>query len=194
MSEAHRGSAASLIWPHAAYLPGYLAALERGWTPSNMNGAVVAREEQERIRADAAGFVASLVDRNPAGRTVALPDGSRVARLPGYRKWIWDGEFCGSIGLRWQHGTSALPDYCLGHIGYGVVPWKRRRGYATQALRQILQDARAEGLALVEITTQPDNLASQRVITANGGVLVERFVTIAALGGLEELRYRIDLA
>src|SRR2546430_6881442 len=35
-----------------------------------------------------------------------LPDGSVVPRLPGYRKWIWDGEFCGVIGFRWQPGRS----------------------------------------------------------------------------------------
>ena len=61
---------------------------------------------------------------------------------------MWDGEFCGSIGFRWQPGTSALPPYCLGHIGYSVVPWKQRRGYATKALALLLPDARKEGLDL----------------------------------------------
>jgi predicted acetyltransferase len=41
---------------------------------------------------------------------------------------MWDGEFCGSIGLRWLPGTEELPPHCLGHIGYAVVPWKRRLG------------------------------------------------------------------
>ena len=61
-------------------------------------------------------------------------DGTTVPRLPGYLKWMWDGEFCGVIGFRWQPGTEALPPTCLGHIGYAVVPWKRGRGYATAAL------------------------------------------------------------
>ena len=68
-----------------------------------------------------------------------------------------------------------MPSHVLGHIGYSVVPWKRRRGYATRALGLILSDAHAEGLEYVEITTDLDNIASQRVIEANGGLLVERF-------------------
>jgi predicted acetyltransferase len=49
----------------------------------------------------------------------------------------------------------------------------------------------AEGLRDVEISTQPHNIASQRVITANGGVLVEEFVTPPTLGSRQELRYRV---
>jgi predicted acetyltransferase len=72
-----------------------------------------------------------------------------------------------------------------------VVPWKQRRGYATRALHDLLPDAWAEGLRYVEITTDPDNIASQRVIEANGGVLVEEFVKPLALGGKLGLRYRV---
>ena len=104
---------------------------------------------------------------------------------------MWDGEFSGSIGFRWQQGTEALPPTCLGHIGYSVVPWKRGRGYARRALAELLQDVESRGLRYVDITTAPDNFPSQRVIEANGGVLVEEFVTPAALGGVRELRYRI---
>jgi predicted acetyltransferase len=107
---------------------------------------------------------------------------------------MWDGEFCGRINLRWQPGTEALPPHCLGHIGYAVVPWKQGRGYATQALREVLEEAKAEGLRYVEITTDPDNLPSQRVIEHNGGVLLEEFVAPAALGGTPKLRYRVQIA
>lgn len=123
-----------------------------------------------------------------------LPDGTAVNRLPGFRRWMWDGEFCGSIGLRWQHGTNALPPYCLGHVGYGVVPWKEGRGYAKAALAQLLPEAREVGLTVVEITTDPDNIASQRVIQANGGVLVEQFIKPAHYGSKPGLRYRIAVA
>jgi len=181
-----------LVWPAREYLPGYVDALERGWSPDNLRQEA-AREHLARIAADADAFLASLVDREAAAGPVMLPDGTTVARLPGYARWIWDGEFCGSIGFRWKPGTELLPPHCLGHIGYAVVPWKRRLGYATRALGEILREARAEGLRYVELTTQPDNLPSQRVILANGGTLVEEFVTLPALGARLEHRYRIPL-
>jgi predicted acetyltransferase len=106
---------------------------------------------------------------------------------------MWDGEFCGSIGLRWQVGTTALPPTCLGHIGYAVAPWKRKRGYATAALAQILPEARAVGLPYVELVTDVDNVVSQRVIRANGGVFVEQFEKLPSNGGGPAYRFRIDL-
>jgi hypothetical protein len=107
---------------------------------------------------------------------------------------MWDGAFCGVIGFRWQPGTTDLPPYCLGHIGFSVVPWKRRRGYATRALAQLLPDVRNEGLTHVELTTDVDNVASQRVILANGGQLIERFQKLEAYGGATSLRFRIPVA
>jgi predicted acetyltransferase len=153
-----------------------------------------ATEELEAITRDSPGFLTALVDQEGSGPPITLPDGSSVARLPGYRKWIWDGEFCGSIGFRWSPGTNSLPAYCLGHIGYSVVPWKQRRGYATEALRQLLPEARAVGLAWVEIITDPANEPSQRVVLANGGVLAEHFRKPEQYGAVDGLRFRINLS
>ncbi len=133
-------------------------------------------------------------DRAPKGPPVPLPEGPVVNRIPGFRRWLWDGEFCGSIGLRWQPGTTALPPHCLGHVGYAVVPWKQGQGYAQSALGQLLPQAKAAGLPFVDITTDPDNTASQRVILANGGYLVEKFNKPAQFGGKPGLRFRITLA
>ena len=181
-----------LVFPAREYLDGYADALRRGWSPDNMR-LEAGVEELAKLEHDPDGFVASLVDREAKGGPITMPDGSQVRRLPGYRLWMWDGEFAGSIGFRWQPGTSELPPYVLGHIGYGVVPWKQGRGYAKEALRLMLAQARAEGLAYVMITTDPDNLASQRVIEANGGVLVERFTRGPQYGNTPALRYHIHL-
>ena len=180
-----------LVKPTLDYLPGYVAALERGWHADNTRGQDAIQEDLEAIAKDATQFVALMTDIEARGPGFTLPDGTVAPRLPGYRCWMWDGEFCGSIGLRWQNGTHDLPPTCLGHIGYSVVPWKRRRGYATAALGMILRDVRNRGLDYVEITTDPDNFGSQKVIEANGGKLVERFIKTEHHGGKEGLRYRV---
>jgi predicted acetyltransferase len=189
-------SPVELVAPSELYLADYVSALRLGWSADNVRGAEAAREELEEIERDPMAFLQTKADDRAAkGGPVKLPDGSVVPRLPGFVRWIWDGAFCGSIGFRWQPGTAALPPHVLGHIGYAVVPWKRGRGYATRALCLMLDEARAEGLEYVELTTDPDNPASQRVILANGGCLIERFEKPAQYGaGLQSLSYRITLS
>jgi predicted acetyltransferase len=176
-----------LVEPALERLDGYAAALRQGWSPSNTRD--LSGEQLAAIAADAEGFIAQFT--TPGG-TVTLGDGTVVPRLPGPVRWMWDGAFCGSIGLRYQPGTEVLPPTALGHIGYAVVPWKRRNGYATQALRQILPHARAVGLRWVELTTDADNAPSQRVILANGGVLMAR-VADGVHPGQDRLVWRIAL-
>jgi predicted acetyltransferase len=182
-----------LVWPAPEYLASYADALRQDWSPNNLRPEA-AREELRRIAHDPARFLRDQVDRQAQGPPVILPDGSTVPRLPGYRRWMWDGDFCGVIGLRWQNGTMELPPHVLGHIGFSVVPWKRRKGYATRALELLLPEARQEGLEYVELTCDVENMASQRVIERNGGQLLGRFQKPAVYGGAESLRYRIPLS
>jgi predicted acetyltransferase len=176
-----------LVEPALEHLTSYAAALATGWSPNNVTN--VSAEQLAAIREDPAAFIAGLTRQ---GGTIALPDGTEVPKLPFIARWMWDGDFCGSISLRWQAGTDALPLHVLGHIGYAVVPWKRGRGYASKALRQILVEARAGGLDRLEITTDPDNIASQRVIEKNGGRYLDTFVN-ESFGPEPHLRYVVDL-
>jgi predicted acetyltransferase len=87
-----------------------------------------------------------------------------------------------------------LNDFLLrvgGHIGYTVVPEFRRRGFATEILRQLLAIARERfGLTQVLLTCDDNNIGSIRTIEKNGGVL-ENVVTGPDLD-TPKRRYWID--
>ncbi len=182
----------TLLKPSIDRVPDYLAALRRGWCPDNLR-AEATQEQIEALSEDPETFVANLHDPTAKAGPIKLPDGSFVPRLPSMRRWIWDGEFCGHIGFRWNPGTEDLPPTCSGHIGYAVVPWRRGEGLATAALRAILPEAKAVGLRHVDVTASADNPASIRVIEKAGGTLVKTAVADEALGGHETVQFRIAL-
>ena len=95
-----------------------------------------------------------------------LPDGF----VPGaFYVGVVDGAVVGRVSIRFQ-----LNDYLArigGHIGYGVRPTRRRRGYATEMLRQALPICAARGIARALVTCDVDNLASIKVIERCGGIL-----------------------
>lgn len=182
-----------LITPCAEFLPQYIVALETGWSADNTREKEAAVEELAAIADDAQSYLALQDDEEANGEPIKLPDGSSWPRLPSIKRWIWDGAFCGAIGFRWQKGTEALPPHVLGHIGFSVVPWKRSQGHASVALRLMLVEARARGLAYVELTTDLDNFGSQKVMEANGAQPARRFRKPEMYGGHEGLLYRIDL-
>ena len=82
---------------------------------------------------------------------------------------VVDGDIVGRTSVRF-----VLNEFLRtigGHIGYAVRPAFRRRGYATEILRQSLDIARARGISPVLVTCDVDNIGSRRVIEANSGVL-----------------------
>ena len=87
-----------------------------------------------------------------------------------------DGKVVGIIDLR-HHIDHPILSVWGGHIGYTVRPSERRKGYAKEMLRQNLQHCRDRGLQKVLIVCNADNIASEKTITANGGVL-EKEITV----------------
>lgn len=187
-------AATHLVRPSIETLPGHVDALQRGWSPDNIRGAAAAQECLERIAGDAGAYLALTDNPQGGGPPVTLADGSLQPRLPSLARWIWDDEgFVGAINLRWAPGHGPLPPHVLGHVGYSIAPWKRRLGHATRALGLLLPQARAVGMSRIELTTDLDNLASQRVITSNGGVLLEEFDKGPVYGHKRGLRFVITL-
>jgi predicted acetyltransferase len=79
-----------------------------------------------------------------------------------------EGEIVGRVSIR--HSLNDRLRAVGGHIGYGVRPGHRRKGYATEILRQSLHVASRLGITRVLLTTDASNDGSQRVIEVNGGV------------------------
>jgi predicted acetyltransferase len=177
MAASHSADVLHLQRPAIELVPSYvtfldeIAALgERVWS---------ARPEPAETHET---FVARLLQAE------GVPD---PAHVPQTTYWATLGEtVVGYIGLR-HHLNAELAEFG-GHIGYSVRPSCRARGFAKEMLRQVLQTPKAREIGRVLLTCTPDNIASNRTIRANGGVL-ERTVFVERLGRETNL-YWISLA
>lgn len=83
--------------------------------------------------------------------------------------WYVSGEhYIGTLIVR--HRLTPELAEAGGHLGYHVVPARRRQGHATRMLAAGLAECRRLGLDRVLVTCAAGNEPSRRVILANGGV------------------------
>lgn len=79
-----------------------------------------------------------------------------------------DGVIVGRLSLR--HALNDQLRTNGGHIGFGILRSHRRRGHASEILRQALILARDLDIERVLLTCNESNAGSRRVIESQGGV------------------------
>lgn len=99
-----------------------------------------------------------------------------------------DSRVVGVIELRHRIDTPVLSTWG-GHIGFSVRPSERNKGYAKEMLRLMLIVCRERGYTKVLLTCNSDNIASEKTITANGGV----FENTVFCDGREIKRFFIEI-
>ena len=94
-------------------------------------------------------------------------------KVPSTTFWLYvDGVPVGFGNLR--HFLTEALSKAGGNIGYGIAPEFRGKGYGNILLKLLLQEARKIGLEKVLVTIHLDNIPSQKVALANGGVISEK--------------------
>ncbi len=94
----------------------------------------------------------------------------------------------GAVNIRHYLNDSLLKEG--GHIGDGIRPSERRKGYATEMIRLALIECKKLGIDKVLMTCDKENIASAKSIIKNGGILENEFVNS---DGKVEQRYWISI-
>ena len=110
-----------------------------------------------------------LIIKQAESKQEGLVDGWKV---PSTTYWLYVDDVPVGYGNIRKFLTEALRQ-AGGHIGYGIAPSFRGKGYGKELLRLLLIEAHKEKIDEILITIHKDNLASQAVARANGGVLTD---------------------
>jgi predicted acetyltransferase len=118
-----------------------------------------------------------VIEKDPTdfqGMVQFLLNNEKGINLP--EGWVRDSTYwlvnernrvLGAVNIR--HALTERLFNCGGHIGYGIRPSERRKGYATKILAFSLEKTKELGIEKVLVVCDADNIASKRTILKNGG-------------------------
>ncbi len=97
-----------------------------------------------------------------------------AGHVPGTFYWLIvdDDTYAGEMNIR--HYLNDSLKRLGGHIGYKVRPSQRRKGYGKMLCAHGIQAVRKLGVTDILITCNDDNIGSQKIIEANGGILKDK--------------------
>jgi predicted acetyltransferase len=98
-----------------------------------------------------------------------------------------EGIVIGAVNIR--HSLNDQLMHVGGHIGYGIRPSMRLRGYATELLKQSLGKAKEMNITRALLTCDKANVGSAKTIINNGGILDSEDI----IDGTQIQRYWINI-
>jgi predicted acetyltransferase len=119
------------------------------------------------LNLDTTNFHLMIESLNGYSKGIGLPDG--FVECSTYWLVNKSNKILGAIDIRHR-----LNDFLLfrgGHIGYGIRPKERRKGYSSLMLSLALKQCKTIGISKVLITCLKNNIGSVKTITKNQGIL-----------------------
>lgn len=103
--------------------------------------------------------------------------------------WLVNSEdkILGVVNIR--HKLNDKLNLIGGHIGYGIRPTERRKGYATKILELALKEVKKLDITKALVTCDRNNIASKKTILKNNGILYQE----NEVDGVNVLGFWIDV-
>jgi len=173
-----------LVLPSVTYKESFIQAVKEYHSIDAKDRKDIYSLNIDELQTDFSSYVKQLQER-AEGKN--LPE----EYVPDTTYWLIDnGEFIGRVSLRHTLTESLLKEG--GHVGYDIRPSKRNKGYGKRILELALQKAKEQGIHKVLVTCDETNIASKKIIEANGGIF-ENAIEVKE-GKPKKLRYWIKIS
>lgn len=150
-----------LVQPQEQYKESFIAAIKE-FQNSDLHGRYKDLDAED-IDKNFSRYIAKL---DAESKGINLSEG----RVPQSTYWLIDhDEFIGRVRIR--HSLTDELRKIGGHIGHDIRPSQRKKGYGKTILRLALLRAKELGIDNALVTCDATNIASRKVIEANGGKL-----------------------